>query len=161
MHAQEKKEMKVTLIQMNIVWETASKNRETAEQLMLSAEKSDLYVLPEMWNTGVTIEPEGVAENENGETLQWMQQMANKLDAAVAGSIAVKTPDGQYRNRLHFIMPQKSIVNSQSSNSKYYDKHHLFSYGGETLNYTPGNERVTVEWRGIRFRLSIWETGIS
>ena len=147
--------MKVTLIQMDIVWETACKNRETAERLMLAAEKSDLYVLPEMWNTGVTIESEGVAENENGETLQWMQQMANRLDAAVAGSIAVKTPDGQYRNRLHFIMPQKSIVNSQSSNSKYYDKHHLFSYGGETLNYTPGNERVTVEWRGIRFRLSI------
>ena len=59
---------------------------------MLAAEKSDLYVLPEMWSTGVTTEPMGVAESENGETLQWMQQMANQLDAAVCGSIAVKTP---------------------------------------------------------------------
>ena len=92
--------MKVTLIQMDIVWETAWKNRETAERQMLSAEKIDIYVLPEMWNTGVTTEPQGVAESEDGETLQWMRQMANRLDAAVAGSVAVKCEDGTFRNRL-------------------------------------------------------------
>ena len=82
--------MKVALVQMDIAWESPSKNRETAERLMLSAEKSDIYVLPEMWNTGVTTEPQGVAEDENGETLQWMQRMANQLDAAICGSIAIK-----------------------------------------------------------------------
>ena len=147
--------MKVTLIQMDIAWETPQVNRETAERLMRSAEKSDLYVLPEMWNTGVTTEPQGIAETESdSETLHWMQQMANDLDAAVAGSIAIRNCDETYRNRLYFVMPQK-IVNCKSSNSKWYDKHHLFSYGGETENYTPGNDYVTVEWRGVRFHLSI------
>ena len=163
--------MKVTLIQMDIVWENPKANQETAERLMRSAEKSDLYVLPEMWNTGVTTEPQGILEikneelkikNEEGESsLQWMQRMANELDAAVAGSMAVKTPSNspvngecQYRNRLYFVTPQE-IVNCKLSNCKWYDKHHLFSYGGETENYTPGNEYVTVEWRGIRFHLSI------
>ena len=146
--------MKVALVQMDIRWESPSVNREVAERLMLSAEKSDIYVLPEMWNTGVTTEPMGVAEPENGgETLQWMQRMADKLDAAVVGSIAVKAQDGTFRNRLYFVKPrenlQSSIFNLQS-----YDKHHLFSYGGETKNYTPGNEYVTVEWRGLRFHLS-------
>ena len=56
--------MKVALVQMDIAWESPSKNRETAERLMLSAEKSDIYVLPEMWNTGVTTEPMGIAEEE-------------------------------------------------------------------------------------------------
>ena len=86
---------------MNIAWEAPEQNRKTAERLMLSAEKSDLYVLPEMWNTGVTTEPQGVAEDEEGETLQWMKRMAERLDAAVAGSIAVKCSDGTYRNRLY------------------------------------------------------------
>ena len=96
--------MKVTLIQMDIVWENPKANREAAERLMRSAEKSDLYVLPEMWNTGVTTEPQNILEikkeelrikNEEGESsLQWMQRMANELDAAVAGSIAVHLPDG-------------------------------------------------------------------
>ena len=140
--------MKVTLIQMDVAWESPHTNHETAERAMLAAERSDLYVLPEMWNTGVTIEPKGIAESEGGETLQWMQQMANRLDAAVAGSVAVHLPDGTYRNRLYFVKPTLKIVN-------YYDKHHLFAYGGETLNYTPGDEHVNVDWRGIRFRLCI------
>ena len=79
--------------------------------------------------------------------------MANKLDAAIAGSIAIKASDGTYRNRLYFVKPQE-IVNCKLSNCKWYDKHHLFSYGGETENYTPGDEYVTVEWRGVRFHLS-------
>ncbi|MBO7119018.1 MAG: nitrilase family protein [Bacteroidaceae bacterium] len=153
--------MKVALVQMDIVWENSRANREVAERLMLSAEKSDIYVLPEMWNTGVTTEPMGVAEPEDGETLLWMQKMADKLDAAVCGSIAIKTLSSSplkgecsYRNRLYFVKPQE-IVNCKLSNCKWYDKHHLFSYGGETEHYTPGSEYVTVEWRGLRFHLSI------
>ena len=189
------KVMKVTLIQMDIVWEAPEANHKTAERLMRSAEKSDIYVLPEMWNTGVTTEPQNVApipvplalrrtesspiaplptgdypEEEGSSSLQWMQRMANELDAAVVGSIAVKTPSSspvkgecQYRNRLYFIMPQEAVncnasqefVNCKSSNCKFYDKHHLFAYGGETKNYTPGNEYVTVEWRGVRFHLCV------
>ena len=158
--------MKVTLIQMDIAWEAAEVNRQTAEKAILAAEKSDLYVLPEMWNTGVTTEPMGIAESENGETLAWMQRMANQLDAAIAGSIAIQAPDGTYRNRLYFVKPspngqwimdngQWTSDNFQFSifNFSFYDKHHLFSYGGETEHYTPGNERVNVSWRGVRFRL--------
>ena len=162
---------------MDIVWENPKANQETAERLMRSAEKSDLYVLPEMWNTGVTTEPQGILEmkneelrmkNEGGESsLQWMQRMANELDAAVAGSMAVHLQDGTYRNRLYFVTPsplhggggESGTMKSPSSGGGleggWYDKHHLFSYGGETENYTPGNEYVTVEWRGIRFHLSI------
>ena len=155
--------MKVTLIQMNVAWESPRTNHETAERAMLAAERSDLYVLPEMWNTGVTVEPEDVAESEEGETLQWMKQMAKRLDAAVAGSVAVHLADGTYRNRLYFVTPDNAPLapvkgnNGQLSmvNYQYYDKHHLFAYGGETENYTPGNERVNVDWRGIRFRLCI------
>lgn len=146
--------MKVTLIQMDIAWEDAGANRGKAERLMRSAERSDVYVLPEMWNTGVTTQPGGIAEDEDGETLQWMQRMADELDAAVAGSIAVRLPDGTYRNRLYFVMP-KEIANGKLSNCKWYDKHHLFSYGGETEHYTPGNAYVSVPWRGVRFHLSV------
>ena len=142
--------MKVSLIQMDVAWLDAAANRERAERLMRSAEKSDVYVLPEMWNTGVTTQPAGIASPEpsreggaGGDNLLWMQRMADELDAAVAGSVAVRTYDGSYRNRLYFVKPQ-DIANSKLSDCKWYDKHHLFS-----------NERVTVEWRGVRFRLSV------
>lgn len=139
--------MKVTLIQMDIVWGGCAANRQQAEQLMLSAEKSDMYVLPEMWNTGVTTEPQSVAQDENGEDLLWMKQMAERLDAAVVGGLAFRMPDNTFRNRMFFVKPDGTWT--------AYDKHHLFSYGGEAECYLPGNERVTVEWRGVRFRLCI------
>lgn len=153
--------MKVTLIQMDIRWGAPTANRLTAERLMRSAERSDLYVLPEMWNTGFNADPTGIAEDcahvpasgEKGakgqcETLLWMQQMADELDAAVAGSIAVRLADGTFRNRLFFVGPQETAI------CRWYDKHHLFSYGHEDAGYTAGRERVTVPWRGVRFRLS-------
>ena len=183
---QKDKAMKVALVQMDIRWESPDINREVAERMMLSTEKCDIYVLPEMWNTGVTTEPMGIAEPENGETLQWMQRMADTLDAAVAGSIAVKTPsnsplqgESSYRNRLYFVKPSTSsdsevlpqrgnrLLGAERLGSasdggqggegavQWYDKHHLFSYGGETKNYTPGSEYVTVEWRGLRFHLCV------
>ena len=145
--------MKVTLVQMDIVWADAEANRRAAEGLLTGAERSDLYVLPEMWNTGVTAEPQGIAEGEEGPTLRWMQGMADRLDAAVAGSMAVRAADGSFRNRLYFVKPAVKVQSSMF-NVQWYDKHHLFAYGGETRHFAAGGERVVVEWRGIRFRLS-------
>ena len=143
--------MKVTLVQTDIKWSDPSANRQEAERLMMQAERSDLYVLPEMWTTGFATEPECIAEeldNVTGTivTLRWMRQMAKKYDTAIAGSVAVKTHDGTFRNRFYFITPDSEL---------FYDKRHLFKYGGEDKCYVSGNERTVVEWRGVRFLLQI------
>ena len=104
---------------------------------------SDLYVLPEMWTTGFTVEPEGVAVPE--EQARWlMLQMAAECGSAVAGSLAVND-NGVYRNRFYFARPDGDI--------SYYDKHHLFTLGGEHKHYIPGQERTIVEYEGVRFML--------
>ena len=36
---------------------------------------------------------------------------------------------------------------------QYYDKHHLFTYGGENLYYQPGNTHTIVEYEGFRILL--------
>ena len=139
--------MKVTLIQMDIVWNAPSSNREEAERLMRVATDSDLYILPEMFTTGFNVEPDGVAEPSEGDTLRWMQGMAGELNAAVAGSVAVRTDGGQYCNRLYFVTPDGTY--------RYYDKRHLFTYGGENNAYTAGGQRIVVEWRGMKFLLQV------
>lgn len=140
--------MQITLLQRNIEWAAPSVNRTRTEQALLSAPRSDLYVLPEMWSTGFVTSPADYdcIEGENGTTLSWMQQMARQLDAAVAGSLSIQAQDGTYRNRFYFVTPDKV---------EHYDKHHLFTYGGEHLRYTPGQARVVVEWRGVRFLLQV------
>lgn len=142
--------MKVALIQTDIKWSDPSANRQEAERLMEQAEISDLYVLPEMWTTGFATYSDGVVEeaDASGETdsLRWMRRMAQTYDAAIAGSLAMKLPDGTYRNRFLFVTP---------SGEEYYDKRHLFSYGGEDKRYTAGDRRVVIEWRGVRFLLQV------
>ena len=137
--------MKVNALQHDIVWGNPAENRQHLEQLIKAAPESDLYVMPEMWSTGFATDPNGLAEKD-GASLQWMKQMAQRYDAALAGSVAVEE-DGRYYNRLYFVKPNGVV--------EYYDKHHLFSYGGEDKHYACGNKRVVVEWRGVRFLLAV------
>ncbi len=139
--------MKATLVQMDIVWEKPIVNRQKAEELMQAAPASDLYVLPEMFTTGFAVTPGNGIEPADGDTVVWMKKMACKLNAAVTGSVAVLTKEGERRNRLYFVTPDGNV--------NYYDKHHLFTYGGEQKMYSPGEDSVVVEWRGVRFFLQV------
>lgn len=137
--------MKVSIIQHDIVWGNPAENRLRLQQQIEAQPGADLYVLTEMWSTGFAINPEGVAERDEA-SLQWMKDMAVQQQAAIAGSLAIEQ-DGSFHNRLYFVKPDGEV--------EYYDKRHLFSYGGEDKYYSPGTERVVVEWKGVRFLLTV------
>lgn len=138
--------MKVIILQRDIEWANPVLNVQRAEEAIDRNAGADLYVLPEMFSTGFCTQPEGIAESSNSDTLKWMQRKAAEIDAAIAGSVAVEQ-DGKFYNRFYFVKPDRSVT--------YYDKKHLFTYGGEHLRFTAGEERVVVEWRGVRILLEI------
>ena len=138
--------MKVTILQRNIEWANPVLNVQRAEEAINRNAGADLYVLPEMFSTGFCTQPEGIAESCDSDTLKWMKRKAAEIDAAIAGSIAVEQ-EGKYYNRFYFVKPDGSVT--------YYDKKHLFTYGGEHLRFTAGDERVVVEWRGVRILLEV------
>lgn len=146
MEVEERQTLTITLLQRNIAWEQPEANRLSTEQALLCTPKSDLYLLPEMWATGFATTPQGIAEEDGGESLRWMKRMAVRLDAAVAGSLAVRVGDG-FRNRFYFVKPDGAVC--------HYDKRHLFTYGGEPHHFEAGDKRVVVEWRGVRFLLLV------
>lgn len=139
--------MTVTALQTDIVWNDIPHNLATAEQLIKDSAGADLYVLPEMFSTGFITQPDGNAEPEGGTTMQWMLRMAKETQAAITGSVAVQTSQGDYRNRMYFVKPDGTFA--------YYDKHHLFTYAGEHQHYTAGAEPVIVLWRGVRIMLQV------
>ncbi len=113
----------------------------------ITSETIDLILLPEMFTTGYTTEPKGIAEPDGGaKTLSWMQETSARTGAAITGSVAVQET-GQYYNRMFFVRPDGSHV--------HYDKRHLFSFAGEHHHYTAGTERVIVEWQGWRILLQV------
>lgn len=138
--------MKITILQRDIAWCDTKMNITRAEVAIDRNPGSDLYVLPEMFSTGFCIDPEEIAENVDGDVLQWMKQKSVKIQAAIAGSVAVRQ-DGKFYNRFYFVKPDGSVT--------YYDKKHLFSYGGEHNKFTAGDRRVVVEWQGVRILLEV------
>ena len=137
--------MKTVILQRDIAWADPEENCRRAEEAIGRHEGADLYVLPEMFSTGFCTQPEGIAERE-GYTLAWMKQMATRTGAAIAGSVATEE-EGKYYNRFYFVKPDGTVT--------HYDKKHLFTYGGEHLRFTPGTERVIVEWKGVRILLEV------
>lgn len=138
--------MIVTILQRDIKWADPKTNVERISEAIDRNLGADLYVLPEMFSTGFCTSPEGIAESVDGDTLQWMIRKSSQIDAAIAGSVAVT--DGEYYfNRFYFVKPSGEIA--------WYDKKHLFTYGGEHLHFTAGSERVVVEWRGVRILLEV------
>ncbi len=139
--------MKVTILQLDIAWGDYSENIRRAEQLMSQQPGSDLYVLPEMWSTGFATEPTNIAEDESTSvSLKWMITTARQHQCAISGSLAICTDNRIYKNRHYF-------VDGRNQTISYYDKHHLFRYGGEDRFYEPGGEHTIVKYMGFRLLL--------
>jgi omega-amidase len=134
----------VLAVQMDILWEQSEANRSAIADVLHRSSEADLIVLPEMFTTGFSMNPETIAEpwgESGGVTLQWMQQLAAHHRAAVTGSVAIEQ-GGLFYNRLLWVEP--------SGHYYTYDKNHLFTMAGEDRHYTPGNDRLIVEWKGWR-----------
>ena len=141
------KSMVITLLQTDIAWNGVAENISRSERLLDACEDSDLYVLPEMWSTGFATQPEGIAHEEGrNEALQWMRHIAEDRQCALCGSLAVHLPDDSYRNRHYF-------VDGRHHREFYYDKHHLFTYGGENKYYTEGHSHTVIAYEGFRILL--------
>jgi predicted amidohydrolase len=129
----------VTLIQSDIIWEDRILNLKKYQEKLNQIESTDLIILPEMFTTGFSMSPKGISESMNGETIQWMKANASKMNSAICGSIIIEE-DGKYFNRFIWVSPDGSI--------HHYDKRHLFSFAGENKNYTPGDEKIIIEYKG-------------
>jgi omega-amidase len=140
--------LKITIFQAYLFWENVDKNLQNlALRLSMGIkEKTDLIILPEMFNTGFSMNTEALAEEMDGKTVQWMKATAQKYECVVTGSLIIKE-DGHYYNRLIWMMPDGEIA--------HYDKRHLFGLGQEDKNYTPGDKKVIVNLKGWKIRLAI------
>lgn len=129
--------MKVSIIQANLVWENRSKNLINIEKLINdNISGTNLIILPEMFTSGFTMNPEKHFSTMNSDAISWMKKIAYQKDCAVAGSLIIKE-NGKYYNRLVFIDKQTNVHT--------YDKRHLFRMAHEQQKYTAGNKHLLTE----------------
>jgi predicted amidohydrolase len=134
--------MKIALIQTELSWENPNENKALLqEKINAISQYVDLIVLPEMFTSGFTMNPQNVAQTMQGEAISWLKETAKEKNCAITGSLVIEE-NGNYFNRLVFVFPTGEI--------QTYDKRHLFSLAGEDKVYTAGKDKLIVEYKGFK-----------
>jgi predicted amidohydrolase len=154
-----KTDLRVSLIQTDLVWDNPSSNcAQLEEQLIPLVGQTDLIILPEMFTTGFSMSS-SQAEIPQGPSTQWMQMQALRIDALVIGSLKIKEKFGLV-NRLVVAFPDGTV--------QTYDKKHLFRMGNEHESYHPGSEKLVITYHGWRIapficydlRFPVWSRNV-
>lgn len=152
--------LKIALIQTELVWENPKQNRVYLTKKVESiSEAVDVIILPEMFTSGFTMNPEKVVETMFGETIVWMQDLALKKQTALMGSMVI-SEHGHFYNRLLFVHPNGII--------ETYDKKHTFTLAGEDKVYTAGKSKLIVTYKGWKIcplicydlRFPVWSRNV-
>ena len=134
--------LNILLVQHNIVLGDIESNLKHIDNMLVSlSQKADIIVLTEMFSTGFTMKPEIFAEPVDGKTVKWLQAKAKELNSAFVASVMIDD-NGKYYNRAFFVFPNGEYL--------YYNKRHLFGYGGEDKKFEAGKSRLVVEYLGWR-----------
>ncbi len=132
--------LKIALIQSDLVWENPKQNRENfSDKINAINQEVNLVILPEMFTTGFTMNAVDIAETMQGETVKWMQELATKKQVAITGSVII-SEDNKYYNRLLFVHPSGKI--------ETYNKRHTFTLAGEDKVYSAGTDKFIINYKG-------------
>lgn len=144
--------MKITCLQMKMTLSDVDGNFALAKQLITeaAAEKPDVIVLPETWNTGY-YPPEHLKElsDPDGERVKReIGGLAKELGInIVAGSAAVVKNDKVYNTAYVFNRSGEVVAE--------YDKTHLFSPAAEEKFFEKGDHVCAFELDGVKCGLVI------
>lgn len=136
--------MKIVGLNLDIVWKNKAENFKIIEKELQYLE-ADLYLLPEMFSTGFCMDAAEVSDR-NEESLEFLKRISKEKNAAFCGSAPVEE-NGNFYNRMYFVKPDGEV--------SFYDKRHLFSFSGEDKVYTPGKDRIIIEYKEVRFLLQV------
>jgi len=132
-------DLKVTWVQTDLKWEDPGANLDHFRELLKEVHDTDLILLPEMFNTGFSINPACCAETSDGPSSAFLKETAMKKECAVAGTLLVSENDN-YFNRLYFYFPDGTC--------EIYDKRHLFRLSEEYRIISGGKKKTIIRYKG-------------
>ncbi len=140
--------MRVGYLQFGPLFGSKKENHERVADF-LSGVKAHLIVLPELYSTGYLFESKqellGFAEDEGGESFNFLKQLSRDTGAAIVASIAERVGEDCYNTCL---------LCSEGEIKAKYRKIHLFDREKEI--FTPGNLPFTVcDLDGVRIGLMV------
>lgn len=137
--------MKIALLQLDITWEEKDRNIKKAELYLKKASDNgcDVAVLPEMFNTGFSMNISKIADNEEGTTHKRLSELAKKYNINIIAGYPIKKRQEDKGRNIAAVYDRKGIKIA------YYTKIHPFSYANEDKYYHFGKDPVIFELDGI------------
>ena len=84
-------QLNITTIQTNLVWENKIANLQMLqEKINAIEERTEIVILPEMFSTGFSMQPQLFAETMEGDTVDWMRSVAADQKIILTGSLIIK-----------------------------------------------------------------------
>lgn len=131
--------MRAHLVQLDIAWEDHAANHARVRELLAPVAPGDLVVLPEMFDTGFSMNTERTAPHAD-DTLAFLADLARDLGATIQGGrTVVAAPHHLAHNRAPVLGPDGRLLAE-------YTKIHPFSYGKEHERFEGGTEVLTYDW---------------
>lgn len=143
--------LNIALVQSDLSWMDVTSNLNHIESIVMSSLATnyknqvevDVWVLPEMFSTGFTMDVSGLDQKDTDVVISWMQSLAQSTNALITGSIAVKDNNG-YWNRSYAVSADGVL--------SMYDKVQTFSLSGESDVYNHGDHTNVFTYKGWRIK---------
>lgn len=140
-------DLTIYLAQIDQYWEDKEKNKLHQENLINSMQfdESGILILPEMFNTGFSTDPEKNAESwDDSKSIDWLKSVSTVKRIALSTSLIIK--DGTSYHNRHVFIAEGQVLG-------YYDKNYLFSLAGEDKKFTPGNKSTIIDYKDWRIKI--------
>jgi len=137
--------MHVAAVQFDIRWEDRPANYARVRELLTDVElpANTLVVLPEMFDTGFSINTAATDPGEHSQAQAFCRELARDRNVAVLASTVARTGDGRLANEAVAFSPQGAEL-------VRYRKMQPFSGGNEHLHYVAGTRPRLFQWQGVQ-----------
>ena len=136
--------MQLVACQIDIAWEDKPENQRRVRQLLenVDIEPGGLIVLPEMFDTGFSMNVAATAQGPERESECFLQELAAEHGAAVLGGVVTLQGDGRGANEAVAFAPDGRLL-------VRYRKMQPFSMSGEDRHYPAGDAPALFQWQGM------------
>ncbi len=126
--------MKIAALQLDVIWEDRKENYRRVFRFAREAADAgaDVFVLPEMFATGFSMNLPVTAEKHDGETAGFIRSLAREFDMNVIAGLVLEGKDQRGRNTAF-------VVDRGGIDVAIYTKSHLIGILKEDIYHEPGD----------------------
>jgi omega-amidase len=138
------KAVDIVAVQLDIQWERKSSNHQRVGDLLqtVCVEPGSLIILPEMFDTGFSMNLGRTAQTDQRESEHFLKELAIQYRSTVLGGVVSPIVEGRAGNEAVAFSPEGQLL-------ARYRKQRPFSLVGEADHYPAGSESVIFQCNGV------------